>query len=309
MKNSSIPKNEARRGILRAAAFAVAACAMLLSARPAAADLQACTTAHAAGQRESKAGHLRQASQLYTKCGSDEACPEEIKRECTELLQSTRQAVPTVIFSVVDTGNRDVSNVKVYSTDDLIVDSLDGRAVDIDPGKHHLRFVLPWGEVLSSDVLVREGEKNRVVRVETGKGADAKDGAATAPTPEAAPVKRTYVPAWIATGIGVAALATGVTTAIMGDSKKGTLDDCKPNCPTEQRGVYDNAKTLFLVSDIAFGATIVSAAVATWLFVAPPKVESSTKVGAAPPPQRPRLLSVGAAPTLGGAQVGVAGEF
>src|SRR6185312_3192837 len=98
--------------ILTAAAFAA----------DASADPKACIRAHATGQRESKLGHLRQASQLFTSCGSDESCPDTLRKECAEFLEGVKRTIPTVLFSALDEDGRDVAAVKVFSTDELLVD-------------------------------------------------------------------------------------------------------------------------------------------------------------------------------------------
>src|SRR5262249_6713582 len=118
------------------------------------------------GQREVKAGRLKHASELFLTCSSTPGCPNAIRGECSELYDSLQKAVPTVIFTATDEQGRDITNVKVYSSDQLLVDSLTGRPVPLDPGKHHFRFVMPAGDVLTSDALVREGEKNRSVAVQ-----------------------------------------------------------------------------------------------------------------------------------------------
>ena len=262
----------------------------LLASRPAFADPKACVTTHATGQREAKAGHLRLATQLFTKCGSDESCPAQLRAECAEFLQTVQQTVPTVIFSVLDEKNNDISSVKVFSTDELIADGLDGRAIQVDPGKHRLRFLLPWGAVLSSDVLIREGEKNRLIQVKlTEEGTTSRDvspkesnqtGAtsqtnqtnATSPTaPPPAPAMRRGPPvaAWVAAGTSVVGLGIGTTFALLGRAKKSDVDACSPNCSSETRPAYNDLKRDYLVADIGFAVGVVSAGVATWLFLAP----------------------------------------
>jgi hypothetical protein len=247
------------------------------------ADSKACINAHATGQRESRAGHLRLATQLFTTCGSDESCPAQLRQECAEYLRQVEQTVPTVIFVVTDEKNQDVSAVKVFSTDDLIVDGLDGRAIRIDPGKHRLRFLLPSGEILSSDVLIREGEKNRLIQMRTAEPAESNDKApapepvaatppppapAQPPPPAVVPVDRTIPLAfWIASGVAVAGLGTGTTFAILGKSEKDTLSECAPYCKETSRNTYDNLKRDYLIADIGFAVGAVSAGVATWLFV------------------------------------------
>jgi len=252
------------------------------------ADPKACITTHATGQREAKAGHLRLATQLFTQCGSDESCPNQLRQECAEYLQTVQLTVPTVIFSVLDEHGNDISNAKVYSTDELVAESLDGRALQIDPGKHRLRFLLPWGAVLSSDVLIREGEKNRLIQVRMGaNGSDAAEisskpagsqPASTASTQSTAPAapapaseaRKIPTAAWILAGTSVASLGVGTTFAIMGRSKKSDIDACSPNCGSNVHATYDALKRDYLIADIGFAVAAVSAGFATWLFVAPP---------------------------------------
>jgi hypothetical protein len=250
-------------GPTRPAVFLVATVLAMAPARTAAADAKTCIRAHANGQRESKAGHLRLASQLFTSCGSDETCPDQLRKECAEFLEAVKKTIPTVIFSALDEDGRDVSGAKVYSADDLLVDGLDGRAFEIDPGKYHLRFVLPGGETLTSDVVIREDDKGRLVQVKKEKTASSAPDAAPP-----APANRTLGPApWIAAGVAVAALGTGVTLGILGSGKESDLDQCKPNCSSDLRSTYSSARGLLLGADIGFGVAIVATGVATWLFV------------------------------------------
>src|SRR6187549_486591 len=108
-----------------------------LSPASAAADTKTCVASHASAQREVKAGRLKQAAQLYTACGSDNACPEQLRAECSELLDKVKTTVPSVIFSALDGKGADVTNVKVYIDEALLIDGLDGRSVELDPGKYH----------------------------------------------------------------------------------------------------------------------------------------------------------------------------
>ncbi|MGC4069480.1 MAG: hypothetical protein QM784_33470 [Polyangiaceae bacterium] len=258
--------------------------AFLTLSNVAVADSKACITAHATGQREARAGHLRLATQLFTTCGSDDSCPSQLRQECAEFLRQVEQTMPTVIFVVTGEKNEDISAVKVFSTDDLIVDGLDGRAIRIDPGKHRLRFLLPSGEVLSSDVLIREGEKNRLIQmrvaepVEPGEVAEKPEAKPEPPPPVAPPPQPVPPPAapeprtipvafWIASGVAVAGLATGTTFALMGKSEKSTLSDCAPYCKADKRGTYDDLKRDYLIADVGFAVGVVSAGVATWLYV------------------------------------------
>lgn len=244
----------------------------LLTAAPALADTKSCVAAHASAQRETKAGHLTEAAKLYTSCGSDLSCPEQLRSECAELLDKLRATVPSIILSAKDENGADVTAVKVYSGETRISDGLDGRALELDPGKYHLRFVLPSGLELTSDVLVREGEKNRLVEVKAPE--KAKPVAPASPPTAVAPalpppVAHSGPPlaAWVATGFAVAGLGTFGTFALLGKSDKQKLDDCAPACPASEHARRDSLKTKYLVADVGLGVGAASAVLATVLFV------------------------------------------
>jgi hypothetical protein len=251
-----------------------------LAQRPALADVESCVHAHANGQRESKAGHLKSAAQLYTSCGSDLSCPEKLRSECGEMLESVRRLIPSVIFSVTDASGADTSAVKVYAGEALVSDGLDGRAVELDPGKYHLRFELAVGGTLTSDIVVREGEKNRVVYVKAEPQASAAPApalglarfpATSAPafTPLELPAADVGPPvgAWVATGVAVVGFATFGTFALLGREDRRALDDCSPNCPSSERDRRDGLKAKYLVADIGLGVGAASAVLAGVLFV------------------------------------------
>jgi hypothetical protein len=292
-------------GVLAAAAFCLAA-----APRTASADPKACIHAHATGQRESKAGHLKLASQLFTSCGSDETCPDQLRKECADFLAEVTRTIPTVVFSALDENGKDLVNVRVYAGDELLADGLDGRAVDIDPGRYHLRFVVQGGDTLTSDVVVREGEKQRLVQVRKERPAavadraaapagDAHGDASASSGPGAAP--------WVVGGLTVAALGAGAALAVVGSGDKSTLDQCKPNCSSGDRSKYDSAKSMFLGADISFGAAVVGAVVTTYLFLAHPSHHEAP--ADAKTAKSARNVWFSGSPLPGGGAVGMAGRF
>jgi hypothetical protein len=236
------------------------------------ADTKSCVQAHSSGQREAKAGKLREAARLYTECGSDATCPEQLRSECVELLETLQRGVPTLIFSVIDKAGVDTPTVKVFANEQLLSDGLDGRAVELDPGKYQLRFVLADGTELSRDIVVREAEKNRLVQVRAEpevKPQVAAPAPKSAALPPPAPVESgPPVAAWVATGVAVAGLGTFGTFALLGNKDKQDLLDCKPSCPESERSTRDGLKTKFLVADIGLGVGAASAVLAAVLFIA-----------------------------------------
>lgn len=253
-------------------AVALALASAIVSASPARADAAACMELHATGQRELKAGRLKSASERFTTCGSDETCPAAVRTDCIQLFESVERVIPTVIFSVVDEQGSDLSNeVKVFSADQLLVENLDGRATPVDPGRYHFRFALPWGESVMSDVLIREGEKNRAItiRVVDPKHKVVKPATPPVPISQAQPAVSAGPPAagfWVASGLGIAALSTGVVFEVMGYTAHSDLADCSPRCDPNRKDDYDAIKRNYLIGDIAIGAGLVSLGVAALVY-------------------------------------------
>ncbi len=288
------------RALLATAAFCLAAAPW----RTAAADPRACIHAHSTGQRESKAGHLRLASQLFTSCGSDETCPDQLRKECAEFLQDVTRTIPTVVFSALDENGHDLASARVYSGDELLADGLNGRDVEIDPGRYHLRFVLQGGDTLVTDVVVREGEKQRLVQVKKDRPILAVETTASPGAHGDTSSGRGPAP-WIAAGVTAIALGTGVTLAVMGTGDKSDLDRCKPACSSDQHATYDSAKGLLLGADIGFGAALVAGALTGWLFLS----ESSHEAAPASKEAATRRIWFAGSPLPGGGSVGMVGRF
>ena len=237
------------------------------------ADVTACIDSHASGQREAKAGHLRHASELFESCASSEGCPTPIREECYELYREAERNVPTVIFAAVDEQGNDLTGVRVSSGDEVLAESLDGRAMALDPGSYVFDFVGPDGSTFRTEVLVREGEKNRVVVVRLGhRGAPqaaagrASGGAHPADQPPTVEPRRLPVGFWVASGVGVATLASWGVFAALGRGHESTLDECSPDCPASQHDDFDAMRRNYLIADISLGLAAVSTGTAVWLY-------------------------------------------
>jgi hypothetical protein len=299
-------ERDGQRSYARALVVAAAlGFATLANPRAAQADAAACMQAHASAQREQKAGRLKAASQEFMACGSDESCPERVRNDCVERYAAVEKLVPTVILSLTDAQGKDVTSAQVFSNGALLASELDGRAIALEPGRHAFRFVLPSGEEVTSEVVVREGEKNRVV---TAKLAAATADAAAEPPPastvqaEAIAPRDTALPAgfWIASGVGVAALASFTTFAVIGRKKHESLAECSPDCSPSRQDDYDALKRNYLIADISLGAAAVSFGVATVLFLTSGSRERPTETARALPP---RVALVPARSGVGGALI------
>lgn len=240
---------------------------VLTLSQSASASTESCTRAHAAGQREENAGHLKEALASFQTCASDAECPLPIRNECTQLYTTVEGRLPTLVFSVIDGNGNDVVDVQTWSGDTLLVSGLDGRPVAVNPGLHALRFELPTGEVLTKSIVVRQGEKDRILSLKLPRGdlgstqpsdvhiERAAPSLTTKTTTAAAPDMRLTVPlgSWIAYGVGVAALGAWGTFALLGRSEESNLDKCSPNCASTMQRDYDAMKRNYLIADVSLG--------------------------------------------------------
>jgi hypothetical protein len=221
----------------RVAALAGALSAILFAAAAARADgTDACIQAAEKSQVERKAGHLGAARELLVSCSAD-ACPALIRSDCARWLGEVEAATPTVVLRATDGAGEDVNDADVRVDGAPRPHALDGRAIPLDPGPHRLR-VERRGLTIEREVVVREGERDRVIAVRL-----------------APPVKPTArgVPrgAWILMGAGAAVMAAGAILWIDGlEDRSRLFTECAPNC-TPQR--IDDARNKLIAGDIVFG--------------------------------------------------------
>jgi hypothetical protein len=268
----------------------------------AAADTESCTRAHAAGQREENAGQLKEALASFQECASDAACPLPIRNECTQLYTTVEGRLPTVVLSVVDEHGNDVVDVQVSSGDALIVHGLDGRPVAINPGLHELRFRLPNGEVVTKSLVVRQGEKDRIVSLKLPRsdlGAAQAQPASPSPAPvvltsEAPNEQRLTVPvgAWLSYGVGAVALGSWAAFGLLGRGVEKDLIACSPNCEASERDRYDAMKRNYLVADVSLGVAAAGVIVGTVILLTKGRRASSAGADSATTRASQRSLSM-----------------
>jgi len=250
----------------RIAAYLVVSSSLSGFPRAALADVAACVKAHASGQREEKAGRLKAASELFASCVSENGCPDAIRSECAEFYEASKHNLPTLIFAVLDEQGADLIQVRVFAEEQLLTESLDGRPIAVDPGRHHFKFELATGQILESDVLVHEGEKNRIVRVREKPGPNEPTQPATASSGDSGGQRVLPPSFWIASSVSAAAFGSFGAFALLGHGKQSTLDACSPSCSSSQRADFEAMRRDYLVADISLGVAVASAGVATWLF-------------------------------------------
>jgi len=225
-----------------------------------------CTQTYEKAQEEKLAGHLN-AALVHLKSCIDPSCPKFIREDCARWMDETESALPSVVFAVRRDGN-DLTDVDVVCDGRPLTRSLDGKAIPLDPGLHNFTFSIPDFVPVERNVLIRAGERNRMVEVEFQRAGVAVAGTALATGGGAGsvgtkPIKK-YVP-YALTGLGVLGLAGFTTFAILGNNQKSDLErSCSPYCSASQ---VDSVRTKYLLADAFLGVGIVSLGVATYLFI------------------------------------------
>lgn len=221
-------------------AFATLATVLSIGVDASATDVQACLNASEKGQRARANGKLREARESFLVCGS-EGCPSIVRKDCSQWTDQLTNALPTVVFGAKDRAGHDLFDVAVTMDGEKIVDKLDGKAVFVDPGRHTFKFEANGAAPVNETLLVREGEKSRVVTVTfaigesttaptasgnpTGHGSGGGNtGAGSAEKPEGG---HSVIP-WIIVGIGGAAMVTGVVLVL-------TTPERPSNCQKESQ--------------------------------------------------------------------------
>jgi hypothetical protein len=256
----------------------------------AAAESTTCTDSYEKAQEEKVAGHLNAALVHLKNCIAP-SCPKFVRDDCVRWMDQTESALPTVVFAVRREG-KDLTDVQVSCDGKPLLSSLDGKAVPVDPGLHDFRFNVPGRDPVQRQTIVREGERNRIIEVEFGSPrqvdvspkstADADAGLLAKPG-ERGVVAR-YLPYGMA-GLAALGAAGFALFAIEGSNQKGELErSCSPYCRASQ---VDDVKTKYVLADTCLAVGIVSAGVATYLFLTrhgekTERHDQTTSVGFAP---------------------------
>jgi hypothetical protein len=164
---------------------------------------------------------------------------------------------------------------------------LDGRELPVNPGEHHFAFLAPGRVPAEDDIVIRVGEKHRLLTVSLFSVNPPPAPVVVKPVPAQPPPPRIGTAAKVLLIGGGVALAGGIAFGASGWLKERSLrDTCAPSCDPSE---VDAARTQLRIADVSLlvgAAALAGAGVLIWT--------------------RPDgNASVGVAPLAGGAMVGV----
>lgn len=277
---TSLGRSKGRTLRSRALGALAAAFTILVGVSAYAGDREACVAAAEQAQELRDANKYRQAREQLLVCSRD-VCPTVIKRDCASWLNQLEAVVPTVVFSAKQ-GTRDLTDVQVSVDGVVLVKTLDGTPLPMDPGPHTFRFT--WqGESRAEKVIVAAGQKGRNIAASFDVASSTqpvRPSEPSEPTTGTASKRGSLVPAIAAGSVGLVGLVSFAAFGLSGSSEADELDrTCKPHCTDDQVG---GPRTKFIIADVSLGVGIVALGVATYLFLSRPKVsvdEHAVKTG------------------------------
>ncbi len=244
-----------------------------------------CAGAYESAQTERRDGHLK-AAREHAKTCSQERCNPAIVAECIELYETIGKEIPSIVLAARQAGGGYLAEVSVEMDGEPIVERLDGKPVELDPGMHQLRFSVPGREPIELSHVALVGDRNRVVEVVFGE-AEAPPTSAPSdpglPPPAATPEDRGIpLASYILAGASVVSFGAFAYLRITGIQDHDELESsCSPGCDPEE---VDEIRDKFTYSYYAagLGAATLAAATIVYFTVSGPSDDAEAKIGLAP---------------------------
>jgi hypothetical protein len=231
-----------------------------------------CIAAADEGQKLRDDGKLTTAREKFITCAA-KACPNVIAKQCSQWLLDAEHDMPTLTFRALDDEGKETFAVKVVIDGVNVAQSIEARALSVDPGEHTIRFERADGKAIDEKVLVRPGEKNRMIELSFQPKAPVV--VPVTPKPVVAPPVaeednggfRVPLLGWVGLGVTVAG---GAMTAIFAISANGDESDlrstCAPSCDPSKKGAIDTKVALanvgFAIGVVGLGVAVVSTVLA-----------------------------------------------
>jgi len=256
------------------------------------AQKQACADASEQGQELRDQGKLLAARARFLACAA-EACPPIVRKDCADWLTDLDERTPSIVLDARGPDGRDLTDVRVLEGAAVLAASLDGKAIPLDPGEHHLRYEWPFAPAVEERIVLREGERRRRLSV--------RFAAAAAPPPPPAPPLPPPRPFPVAPLVlGGVALAGGAAFVGLAVSAQRDYDHleatCAPRCTDD---LIDPVRTKLILANVSLGVSVVSLGVATLLWFTRPSA----------PRGKPATTAFTLAPLPGGAAAYLGGPL
>jgi hypothetical protein len=214
-----------------------------------------CSTTQKRAAELEDAGWLREAREMYRRCMVP-ACGS-MERTCGIAVIRLDGEIPSVTPVVSDIAGVPVTDVEVTMDGQPFAQTLDGRALAVDPGVH--AFVFRRGGVVfaTRKVMIVQGQHGPLsVSYQPGWPPPGRAESATEPEPAEPPKPRstleTVLP-YAALGLGVLGVGTGALFTYWGKTDNDQLAKCSPNCSA---GAVAHVNNMYVAADVSFGVGV-----------------------------------------------------
>jgi hypothetical protein len=244
-----------------------AAAVIVLSALPASAqEVDQCVAEHSRAQDHMERSELQAAKKELLRCAR-ESCPSIVRAECSRGLDLVRQNEASIVVDARGRDGKPTTHVRLKIDGKLVAERIGAQAIAVDPGEHVVRFELATGEEREQRVLLRQGEKNKMLRADfsptrsehaTGSAGVSSDRAASS----------LPIGAIVLGAVGVAGFAGFAYFGLQGRAKESDLEaECVPYCTESQA---DPMYRSYLLADISLGIGLAATAAAIIVGLATP---------------------------------------
>jgi hypothetical protein len=151
----------------RSLVFVVTLIALGASSSARAQDAATCGSAFDQSQVRRDEGKLLEARRLLRICGGP-TCSATQQKLCSGWLTDVEARMPSFVLAAKSSAGVDLVNVKVQMDGTQVATSLDGRAIDADPGQHSFVFQQPDGTQAQTTAVADERGKGKLVSVTFG---------------------------------------------------------------------------------------------------------------------------------------------
>lgn len=244
-----------------------------------------CLKAHERAQLLRLDIKLLEAKQALTECAA-EACPNAVRADCAAWLAQLAETTPSIVLAATsDRG--DETHVRVLMDGAELTTTLNGKAIELDPGPHTFRFELSPYAAVEREVVLREGEHERMLAVRFASVALPAEPPAAAAAPALAaetsapgPLSPAPRPVpWLSYALGglsLAAIGSATTFGLIAlHERSDKLDSCAPLCSEHDK---EQVERPALIADISVAVALISGGAAAYIYWTRPELA---------PPARP----------------------
>jgi hypothetical protein len=225
------------------------------------ADTKRCIGAAEQGQQQRRDGKLLAARSSFVACTASE-CPAVVRRDCAKWIDELDATIPTIVVRLEDEEGHDAVDGRVLLDGETLSGATSGRAFSVDPGSHRIAWMRPGGD-LDEEIIVREGERNRVVVLRPKVA----EKIPPPPPPLPPPAKTKSSIPWLVGGAGLVVGGTGALLWGLGLNDRSNLQSTCASAHTCADSDVRASRTKLIVGDVLVGVGVVAIAAAVYLLV------------------------------------------